>query len=72
MAQYDPKEKEKDLKGKPQDSNLKPDPGTTGAEPQEHMEGPVSSIVKKVGQVMDDNDQEEGADKSTAEKIDEE
>lgn len=69
MAQKDPKVK--DLKGKPQDSKLKPDPETTGSEPQEHMEGPVSSIVKKVGEAMDDNDQDKNDEKDAIDRTEE-
>lgn len=45
MIQQDPKKK--------QDEPLvKPDPETTGAHPEEHMDGPISTIVRKVGEGM--------------------
>jgi len=69
MAQDDPKKL--DPKKKPQDSTLKPDPETTGPEPQEHMEGPVSSLVKKVGKVMGDNDQDKDAEKDAIDRTEE-
>lgn len=45
MIQQDPKKK--------QDEPLvQPDPETTGAHPEEHMDGPISTIVRKVGEGM--------------------
>ncbi len=42
------------------DSTAKPDPATLNTtDPQEHMEGPVSSLMKKTG---DDFDNDETAD----------
>lgn len=42
-----------------QDAPIKPDPETLGPNPQEKMEGPVSSIVKKIAETGDDEDMEE-------------
>lgn len=42
-----------------QDAPIKPDPETLGPNPQEKMEGPVSSIVKKIAEAGDDEDMEE-------------
>lgn len=57
MIQHDPKEK--DVKKEKQDSNVKPDPETLGPEPQEHMEGPISSIVKSIAESGEENDKED-------------
>lgn len=37
---------------------VQPDPETTGSHPEEHMDGPVSTLVRKVAEGMADNDQE--------------
>lgn len=42
-----------------QDAPIKPDPETLGPNPQEKMEGPVSSIVKKIAEAGDEEDMEE-------------
>lgn len=42
-----------------QDAPIKPDPETLGPDPQEKMEGPISSIVKKIAEEGDDEDMEE-------------
>ena len=48
---------------------IQPDPETLGPEPQEHMKGPVSSLVKKVEDMMNDNDQDvEEVEKKEKEK----
>jgi hypothetical protein len=40
-----------------------PDPETLGkTDPQEHMEGPVSSVVQKVKEKTEENDGETGDD----------
>jgi hypothetical protein len=54
MLQNDPKHTDKDHK----DSAIQPDPETLGPEPQEHMDGPISTLVRKVGEKMDENDQD--------------
>lgn len=39
------------------DSNVKPDSETLHTtDPQEHMEGPVSSLVQKAGDIMENTD----------------
>ncbi|SFW88136.1 hypothetical protein [Chitinophaga sancti] len=49
MIQQDPKKK--------QDEPLvKPDPETTGGHPEEHMDGPISTLVRKVGEAMASNE----------------
>ncbi|GGH73329.1 hypothetical protein HNQ91_003630 [Filimonas zeae] len=49
----DKKEQQKDNK----DAAVQPDPETLHTtDPQEHMEGPVSSLVKKAAEEMDDDE----------------
>lgn len=63
MIQQDPNKK--------QDEPLvKPDPETTGAHPEEHMDGPISTIVRKVGEGMAENDDEPDEDLDEEEKDD--
>lgn len=38
---------------------VKPDPETTGPNPEEHMEGPISTLVKKTGEAMEENDKKD-------------
>ncbi|WP_291910147.1 hypothetical protein [Chitinophaga sp. CB10] len=45
------------------DSPVKPDPETLGPQPQEKMEGPVSSIIKDIAEAGDDNFGEEPEEK---------
>lgn len=56
------KEKKKDSKKK--DSLNQPDPGTTNTpDPQENMEGPISSLMQEIKEEAEENDekdQEEG------------
>ena len=40
-------------------SPVKPDPETMGPDPQEKMEGPVSSIVKKIAEAGDKEDKDD-------------
>lgn len=63
MINNDPKDK--DPKKKNEDGGIQPDPETLGPEPQEHMEGPISSIIKKIEEAGDDNF---GEDEETVEK----
>ena len=56
MKQEDPKNKH--IEPEHQDAAVKPDPETLGAEPQEHMKGPVSSVMKKIEETFMDNDGE--------------
>ena len=54
------KEKEKEKTNDQKGHGIKSDPGTTNTtDPQEHMEGPVSSLMQKVGDGFDDKDAEE-------------
>jgi hypothetical protein len=64
MIQNDPKDK--DLKEEKQDSNVKPDPETLGPEPQEHMKGPISTIVRKISETAEDNDEKNSEDAAKA------
>ena len=66
MIQDDPKNK--DPKKEKEDSNIQPDPETTGPEPQEHMEGPISSIIRKIGETADENDEKNSEDAAEGEK----
>lgn len=50
---------ESNPKNKDEKSGIQPDPETLGPEPQEHMKGPISSLVKKVEDAMNENDHEE-------------
>lgn len=53
MINNDPKEKE--VKKNNEDAGIQPDPETLGPEPQEHMEGPISTIIKKLEEIGEDN-----------------
>lgn len=66
MIQDDPKNK--DIKKEKQDSDIKPDPETLGPEPQEHMKGPISSIVRKIGENAEENDEEQADDDEKKDK----
>jgi hypothetical protein len=66
MIQDDPKNK--DIKKEKQDSDIKPDPETLGPEPQEHMKGPISSIVRKIGENAEENDEEQVDDDEEKDK----
>jgi len=57
MIQENPKDK--DVKKEKEDSNIKPDPETLGPNPEEHMKGPVSSIVRKIGEEAEENDKKD-------------
>jgi hypothetical protein len=46
---------------------VKPDPETLGPNPEEHMDGPVSSLVKKAGDAMEDNDKKDKPEEKQAE-----
>ncbi|MBW8683856.1 hypothetical protein [Chitinophaga rhizophila] len=60
--------KNKATKDNNEDASIKPDPETLGPEPQEHMEGPISSIIKKIEESADDNFGED--EDSVQEKVD--
>lgn len=66
MIQDDPKNK--DIKKEKQDSDIKPDPETLGPDPQEHMEGPISSVVRKIGESAEENDEEQVDDDEKEDK----
>ncbi|MDP4259766.1 MAG: hypothetical protein Q8937_16180 [Bacteroidota bacterium] len=49
-----PREKDKRIKKEENRPTLKPDPETAGkSDPQEHMKGPISSMVRKAEAAMD-------------------
>lgn len=53
------KQKEEVLKEEPKEGLLKSDPETLHTtDPQEHMEGPVSSLMRGLGEGFDDKDAE--------------
>jgi hypothetical protein len=66
MIQDDPKRK--DPKEEKEDSTIQPDPETLGPEPQEHMKGPISTIVRKIGETADENDEKNSEDAAEGEK----
>ena len=46
-----------------EDAPIKNDPGTDNTtDPQEHMEGPISSIMQKGKEKLEDNDEKDKAD----------
>jgi hypothetical protein len=49
---------------------IKPDPETMGPDPQENMEGPVSSIIKNIAESGDAEDKEKTEDEIKKEKKD--
>ena len=52
-------EKKKKEKHDQEDGDIKSDPETLNTtDPQEHMKGPVSSLMKEVGEIFDDKDAE--------------
>jgi hypothetical protein len=43
-----------------QDTNIKSDPGTVGTtDPQEHMRGPMSSLMHKIEEAVEHNDEKD-------------
>jgi len=60
-----PGKKNKNAKNKEKkDAPLKPDPETLHTtDPQENMEGPVSSVMQNIKEGAEDNDTKESADK---------
>lgn len=68
MADKDKKDKDKleqkaEKEQKEHHAAVKPDPETMGPDPQEKMEGPVSSIIKKIAEEGDKEDKEETEEK---------
>ncbi|WP_343691834.1 hypothetical protein [Chitinophaga sp.] len=66
MIQQDPKKKQ-------EEPLIQPDPETTGGHPEEHMDGPISTLVRKVGEGMASNNDlpdngEEDADEEKNDK----
>ncbi|MCF6402549.1 hypothetical protein L3C95_11645 [Chitinophaga filiformis] len=61
MIQDNPKDK--DVKKEKEDSSIKPDPETLGPDPEEHMKGPISSIVRKIGEEAEENDEKDSDEK---------
>lgn len=58
-------------KNNDQDAPVKPEPETLHTtDPQEHMEGPVSSLMQNIKETGEKNDQQskEGADKEREDK----
>jgi hypothetical protein len=63
----DKKEQQKDNK----DAIVQPDPETLHTtDPQEHMKGPVSSLVRKTAEEMDDDEVPEEAQEKSKKKDD--
>jgi len=60
MAQQDPDKK--DIKKNNEDAPIQPDPETLGPEPQEHMKGPISSIIRKIEESADGEDEDDKKD----------
>ena len=60
-----PGKKNKNAKNKEKkDAPLKPDPETLHTtDPQENMEGPVSSVMQNIKEGVEDNETKESADK---------
>lgn len=57
------KQEENDQSGN-SDASIKPDPGTTNTtDPQEHMEGPISSLMKGAEDVFDGKDKNGAVEK---------
>lgn len=57
VAKKDPKKNEPDTDN--QHAAVKPDPETLHTtDPQEHMHGPISSLVRKAAENIEENDQE--------------
>ncbi|UYQ95453.1 hypothetical protein MKQ68_10115 [Chitinophaga horti] len=53
------KKHNKETKDEAEDSPVQPDPETLGPDPQENMEGPISSIVKNIAEAGDEEDKED-------------
>lgn len=59
------KENKKKDEGKKDSSSLKPDPETLHTtDPQEHMEGPVSSVMQDIKEEAEKNDEKDDGDKT--------
>ncbi len=61
--QKDEEKKKKDNPGE-EKSSIKSDPGTTHTtDPQEHMKGPISSLMKEIGESFPDEDEDKSDNK---------
>jgi len=57
------KKEKKEKPGEKKNSTLKPDPATLHTtDPQEHMEGPVSSVVQNIKEEAEEDDVNEKKD----------
>ncbi|MEO8771232.1 MAG: hypothetical protein ABI402_14150 [Ferruginibacter sp.] len=57
------KNENKPVENESQDASVQPEPETLHTtDPQEHMEGPISSLLKKAGGSFDTNKTKEEAD----------
>lgn len=65
------KEERKSEKGNA-DSPIQPDPETLGPNPQEKMEGPISSLIKGLAEEGDEADPEEDIKEQERKKKEEE
>lgn len=55
--QKDEEIKKKENQEEEEESSIKSDPGTTHTtDPQEHMKGPVSTLMQKIGEAFPDDD----------------
>lgn len=62
--QNDEEKKNKDNHDGEKKSSIKSDPGTTHTtDPQEHMKGPVSSLMQEIGESFPDEDVDKSDDK---------
>ncbi|MEO5985145.1 MAG: hypothetical protein ABIP80_06535 [Ferruginibacter sp.] len=61
----------RDNEKKPKDDTpIKPEPETLHkTDPQEHMEGPISSLMHKTGKTLDTHESKEKADKEKDENM---
>lgn len=61
------KEKPDHDKKENEEAAIKPDEETLGTtDPQEHMEGPISSLVQKTRKTIEENDKEDGTEDKDA------
>ncbi|RPD38697.1 hypothetical protein [Chitinophaga barathri] len=59
MTDKEKLEKKAEEEAKKQGASIQPDPETLGPDPQEKMEGPVSSIVKNIAEAGDEEEMDE-------------
>lgn len=70
MIQQDPKDKTP--KKEQEDSSIQPDPETLGPDPEEHMKGPISTIIRKMGEKAEEMAEEDAEEKEKKEREDKE